>query len=234
MVSPWITRMPSRLLWGGGNPSHGTVGEQVPPVTLEQPQSLPVPMGAPWSGRLGCVCRPPLSRGSDGAQGTRPLVKGVLRAGTWGREVPHHPAVLREGGWGSPQARLGTVLQLPAATDVCQREEARRSGSHPGAAAPREGGEASPSCHGHAGARKALAPRPSARRLTASLWHKACALRQLSTSCLQLLRPQGLGYAGEPREDIRQQHGDAPGPAEEAPSALLERQGAEKMVCSHR
>lgn len=106
-------------------------------------------------------------------------------------------------------------------------EAAPCSGLHPGAAAPQEGSEGSPSHHGHAGAGRALAPCPGARRLTASPW-------QLNAGHLQLLRPPGLGYAREPREDIRQQHEDAPGPAQEAPGALLERQGAEKMACSHR
>lgn len=32
--------------WGGRNPSHSPVGEQVPPAALEQPQPLPVPTGA--------------------------------------------------------------------------------------------------------------------------------------------------------------------------------------------
>lgn len=44
----------------------------------------------------------------------------------------------------------------------------------------------------------------------ASPWHKARDPQQPSADHIQLLQPQGLGYAGEPCEDIRQQHGDAP------------------------
>lgn len=67
------------------------------PVTAS-PQESPVVRASQLS------LQPPLSRGSGGAQGTQPLIKGVLRAGTWGRDVPHCPAVLREGGWGSTWA----------------------------------------------------------------------------------------------------------------------------------
>lgn len=51
-----ITHTPLWLLWGRGNPSHGTVAEQVPPVALEQPQPLPAPTGALWSGHHGHPC----------------------------------------------------------------------------------------------------------------------------------------------------------------------------------
>lgn len=120
------------------------------------------------------------------------------------------------------------MLQLSRAADVCQQEEAPCSKWHLGAAAPQEGSEASPSCHGHAGARRALTPHPGARRL------RPAYSTQVSASCLWLLQPQGLGYAREPWEDIRQQQEHVPGPAQEALSALLERQGAEKRVCNQR
>lgn len=53
---PGITHTPLWLLWGRGNPSHVTVGEQVPLAALEQPQPLPAPMGALWSGHHGHLC----------------------------------------------------------------------------------------------------------------------------------------------------------------------------------
>lgn len=176
----------------------------MPPVALEQPQPLP----APLVGASRLSLQPPLSRGSDRARGPDPSLKGVLRAGTWGREVPPRPAVLRDGGWGPTQALAaqGHRAAAAGAADVCQRDKSPCSRSHPGAAAPWEGGEGSPSHHGHARARRALAPCPGAGRLTASPWNEACALRQPSTGCLQPLRPQGLGYAGDPGEDIRWQH----------------------------
>lgn len=135
--------------------------EQVLLLALEQPPSLPALTAAVSRHSLP----PPLSCGSEGPgpslRGCSGLVHGAERCHTTPR-CPGRTA-------GAPLGYLpsrDTVLWLPRSTAVYQQEEAPRSGSHPEAAAPREGSEGSLSHHGHAGAGRALAPRPAAGRLT--------------------------------------------------------------------
>lgn len=71
---------------------------------LQSPWSSPSHCQPPWSGRHGSLCNHLSAEALTGPRGPDPSLKGVLRAGTWGREVPPRPAVLRDGGWGSTQA----------------------------------------------------------------------------------------------------------------------------------
>lgn len=90
----------------------------MPPVTLEQPQSLPAPAGAPWSGHHGSICdhlsakAPKRPKGPGlSLMGRSGLVRGAERC---------RSTLLCSGR--APCGCLpyrGTVLQLPGAADVC-------------------------------------------------------------------------------------------------------------------
>lgn len=202
--------------------------EQVLLLALEQPPSLPALTAAVSRHSLP----PPLSCGSEGAQGTRSLAKGMLRAGTRGREVPHHPTVPREDGRGSagvpPKQGYRAVVApihscLPARGSPSQRIASGGSCTMGG-----QRGVSEPlwPC------RSWESPRTSPCCGEVNRWPMCPAAAEHRPPPAPMATGLGL-RPGNPWEDIGWQHGAAPGPAQEAPGALLARQGAEKTVCSH-
>lgn len=107
-----ITHFPLWLLWGRGNPSHSTTGEQVPLAASEQPQAMPAPKGAPWSGHHSHLCDHLSAKALPGPIPSPRGCPGLVD----GAELGLH---------------LGTccapVLQLPGAVDVCQQQVMHRA-----------------------------------------------------------------------------------------------------------
>lgn len=164
-----------------------------------------------------------------GPRGLSPSLKGV-QGWSVGQRGATCPAMLREGSWGSTWA---LAEQRHRAVVAPIHGHLPAGGSPPQQVTPR----GSHTTGGQRGVSKPPWPHRSQERphiLPWCPWHKGCALQQPSTCHRQLLWPQGLGCAGNRQEVIRWQRGDTPGPAQEAPGALLARQGAEKRVCRHR
>lgn len=102
---------------------------------------------------------------------------------------------------GCLQCRV-TMLWLPGATDVSQHKEATVSWLHWGTDTAQEGNEGSLSCHGHAGARRALALHPELPAHCTSV-HPA------ADKCWPLPAPYSHRAWAVPRNppEVRQQHG---------------------------
>lgn len=94
----------------------------MPPAASEQPQSLPVPRKALWSGRHSYLCNHLSAEAQAGPRGPSPSLRGFSEL-VRGAETCRTAPLCSGRAAGAPLGHLlsrDTMLQLPGAMDVCQ------------------------------------------------------------------------------------------------------------------